>query len=127
MSHHETVPAVTFGTHRLWISLWTRLGQRAENGAETGGYVMAAGGYPAAVNSLGPAVPRSRTVPVAGHDRTSLRHQWLSPGSTDPITATYISFTRRSIQVAGSAAVCGPFPGATTQPGRENGKGGTLR
>ena len=37
MSDHVSVPAVTIGTHRLWISLWTPLGWPADNVGGPGG------------------------------------------------------------------------------------------
>jgi len=43
MSRHVSAPPVTIGTHRLWISLWMRLGQYEDNTGSPGGNREASG------------------------------------------------------------------------------------
>ena len=95
MSRHVSVPSVTIGTHRLWISLWTRLGQDEDNIREPGGNRKASGGERAAVHSPSPAGHWPRTGPVTGKRHPGLRGKHLSPGSTDPTTTTNFFFTTK--------------------------------
>ena len=93
MSRHVSVPSVTIGTHRLWISLWTRLGQHEDNIREPGGNREATGGERTAVHSPSPAGHCSRTGPVTAERHPGLGGKHLSPGSTAPTTTTNLFFT----------------------------------
>jgi len=93
MTDHVSAPSVTIGTHRLWISLWTRLGQYEDNTGQTGGNQQASGGESGAVHSSPPAGPFPHTGPVATKSRAGLGDGRLSPGSTVPTTATNLFIT----------------------------------
>jgi len=53
-AEHISVALVTYGTHRLWISLWTPLGWPADNAAAAG----VTGGCTAPAPALSTARPR---------------------------------------------------------------------
>jgi hypothetical protein len=101
VSHHVLVRPVTIGTHRLWISLWTRLGQPEDNMGESEGIVRGNGGRMADVHTSSPARRRSPTGSVGSKTRPWLGVAGLSPASTVPTTATCCSFTKRSNLVTG--------------------------
>ena len=93
MSNHVSVPSVTIGTHRLWISLWTRLGQDEDNTGDPGGNWQASGGESRAIHSPSPASHCPHTGLVVTERRPGLHGSLLSPGSTVPTTATNFFFT----------------------------------
>ena len=86
---------VTIGAHRLWISLWTRLGQPADNAGRGRGVTGQAsgrstGGCPQLVPA--PAIVR-HTGPVDTRNRAWAGTCRLSPASTVPTTTTYLLYT----------------------------------
>jgi len=95
VSNHVSVPSVTIGTHRLWISLWTRLGQDEDNAGDPGGNWQASGGESRAVHSPSPASHCPHTGLVVTGRRSGLRGSPLSPGSTAPTTTTNLLFTTK--------------------------------
>ena len=103
IGRHVAVTPVTIGTHRLWISLWTRLGQSEDNTARPGGNHQGYGGESAAVHSRPPDGHCRRTGPVATQSHPGLGESRLSPGSTAPTTTTNFFITKTQIQVAGRA------------------------
>src|SRR5206468_2990178 len=88
MSDHVSVPAVTIGTHRLWISLWTPLGWPADNVGGPGGNNQENGLGAVHVHSSSPICRRPRTGPVATGTGRRLGYRPLSPASTVPTTTT---------------------------------------
>jgi hypothetical protein len=115
VSNHISVPPVTIGTHRLWISLWTRLGQDEDNTGDPGGNWHASGGENRTVHSPSPASHCPHTGLVATERRPGLHGSRLSPGSTVPTTTTNFFFTttpNASRWVAGTRPRSG-FSGAT--------------
>src|SRR5262249_34957015 len=64
IAEHISVALVTFGAHRLWISLWTPLGWPADNAAAAGGNGGSHGPQAGRVHSPSPARSRPRTGPV---------------------------------------------------------------
>src|SRR5215468_1851432 len=99
---HASAPPVTIGTHRLWISLWTRLGQYEDNTARPGGNHQASSGERAVVHSRPPAGNCRRTGPVTTQSNPGLGDSRLSPGSTAPTTTTNFFITKTQTQVAGA-------------------------
>ena len=93
MSRHASVPSVTIGTHRLWISLWTRLGQHEDNTQGPGGNQQAYGGENAALHTASRDGHCPRTGSVVTESRPDQRGNHLSPGSTAPTTTTNYFFT----------------------------------
>jgi len=102
IGRHVSAPLVTIGTHRLWISLWTRLGQYEDNTARPGGNRQASSGERAVVHSRPPAGHCRRTGPVTTQSNPGLGDSRLSPGSTVPTTTTNFFITKTQIQVAGA-------------------------
>ena len=82
--------------HRLWIRLWTRLGQQEENsgGPEGNGWVT--GPWPPAVHSAAAAAAAARTAPVDTETGRDLAGTVMSPGSTVPMTTTSSYLSGRS-------------------------------
>src|SRR5262249_18049282 len=101
VGRHESAPPVTIGTHRLWISLWTHLGQCEDNTARPGGNRQASSGERTALHSRPPAGYCSRTGPVVTQCHPGLGDSRLSPGSTDPTTTTNSFITKTQAEVAG--------------------------
>ena len=66
IAEHISVAPVTFGTHRLWISLWTPLGRPADNATATGGNGGTRRPGAGCVHSPSPARPHPHTGPVTG-------------------------------------------------------------
>jgi len=102
IGRHVSAPPVTMGTHRLWISLWTHLGQCEDNTARPGGNHQASSGERVVVHSRPPAGYCRRTGPVATQSDPGLGDSRLSPGSTAPTTTTNFFITKTQIQVAGA-------------------------
>ena len=63
-TEHISVALVTFGTHRLWISLWTPLGRAADNAAAAEGNAGMSRSGARCVHSPSPARSRPHTGPV---------------------------------------------------------------
>ena len=101
MSRHVSAPPVTIGTHRLWISLWTRLGQDEDNTGSPGGNRETSGGERAAVHNCPPPGHCRPTGPVIAQSRAGLGQDRLSPASTDPMTTTFFFITKTQNQEAG--------------------------
>jgi hypothetical protein len=80
--------------HRLWIRLWMSLGQQRENSGHPGGNAGVTGTRRVALHSLAAAAPRPATAAVHDHSRSCLRGRRISPGSTDPMTTTFLHFQR---------------------------------
>ena len=90
-----SVPRTTIGAHRLWTTLWTSLGQTEENVGCPGGNQLATGTMPAAFHSAATAFRRPATAPVDTRNPRQLGRRQMSPGSTDPMTTTFIYFIDR--------------------------------
>ena len=101
MSRHVSAPPVTIGTHRLWISLWMRLGQYEDNTGSPGGNREASGGERMAVHNCPPPGHCRPTGPVVTQSHPGLGHDGLSPASTDPTTTTYFFITKTQNQEEG--------------------------
>src|SRR6516162_7401522 len=110
-----SAPPVTIGTHRLWISLWIRLGQYEDNAARPGGNHQASSGERAIVHSHPPVGHCRRTGPVATQCHRGLGDSRLSPGSTAPTTTTNFFITKTQIQVAGTDHGAGHGPAGTAR------------
>ena len=79
-----------FSAHRLWMTLWMSLGQAADNSARPGGNSQVSCGRRAGVHTPATGRPRAAAVPVHAGSRRDLAGCELSPGSTDPMTTTFI-------------------------------------
>jgi hypothetical protein len=101
-----------FSAHRLWMNLWTSLGQPADNCARPGGNSQMSCGRRPGVHTAVTARPRALNVAVDGESRRDLAGRALSPGSTDPMTTTfiYLSSNPRTKQ----ASSC-PDPGGSVR------------
>jgi len=104
-----TVPGATICAHRLWTTLWMRLGQAEDNPGWPGGNLPANGGRRAGVHSGGlPGLPYG-TATVDARTCADLGRQRLSPISTDPMTTTFpyvieISSTKQAARALSRAA-----------------------
>lgn len=113
-------PRATIGAHRLWTTLWTGLGQLAENLSRPGGNPLATADAAAAFHSATTTAGRPATGPVDGHSRPHLGGRQVSPGSTDPMTTTFIYFIKRpstkQARRLAKLAAC-PLPCTTARTG----------
>src|SRR5262249_61461481 len=106
-------PPVKIGTHRLWISLWTRWGQCEDNTGSPGGNRQASGGERKAVHSYPPPSHCRHTGAVVTQSHTGLGGSGLSPASTSPTTTTYFFITKTQKQVGGG------WPGSRSRHTRD--------
>ena len=79
-----------FSAHRLWMTLWMSLGQAADNSARPGGNSQMSCGRRAGVHTRATARPRAHGAPVDAGSRPDLAVGQMSPGSTDPMTTTFL-------------------------------------
>ena len=101
-----------FSAHRLWMTLWMSLGQAEDNDARPGGNSNMSCERRSGVHTAVTARPRALAATVDAETRHDLAGRRLSPGSTDPMTTTflYLSSNPRTKQ----ASSC-PDPGGSVR------------
>ena len=101
-----------FSAHRLWMTLWMSGGQAEDNDARPGGNSNMSCERRSGIHTAITARPRALAAPVDAKSRPDLAGRRLSPGSTDPMTTTflYLSSNPRTKQ-AGSC----PDPGGSVR------------
>jgi hypothetical protein len=79
-----------YSAHRLWMKLWTSLGRAADNSGQPGGNAGVSGAQHLGVHSAATARTRATAPAVDEKCRADLAGPRMSPGSTDPMTTTFL-------------------------------------
>ena len=101
-----------FSAHRLWMTLWMSLGQAAENCARPGGNSNMSCGRQPGVHTAVTGRPRATDQAVDSESRRDLAGCGISPGSTDPMTTTFLYLTDNPRTKQASSC---PDPGGSVQ------------
>ena len=100
LSNYRFGPDRSYSAHRLWMNLWTSLGQPADNSGHPGGNAAVPGRGRPGIHSACRRYTRAWQAPVGSQCPADLAGSQISPGSTDPMTTAslYLSGNPRTKQ-----------------------------